>query len=127
MYYISIDSDFWVPKNVIKKLNNFDFEKWGYSFLIQKGMHFLKNGIRLARNKTINIYLEFFRIHVQCLPPNSYNKNFKKPRYTVTIWRIIEFSSVCSWQFLKISQKIAKRNYLVCNYLVVGTVYFLIF
>jgi len=41
---------------------------------------------------------------------------------TVTIWRIFEFNSVFSWQFSKISQKIAKRNHLVCNDLVVGTV-----
>ena len=41
---------------------------------------------------------------------------------TVTIWRIFEFSIVFRWQFLKISQKIAKRNDLMCNVLVLGTV-----
>ena len=37
----------------------------------------------------------------------SLQKNFQK---TVTIWGFFEFSSVFSWQFSKISQKIAKRN-----------------
>ena len=46
-------------------------------------------------------------------------KNVQK---TVTIWGFFEFNSVFSWQFSKISQKIAKRNDLWCNDLWVLTV-----
>jgi len=65
------------------------------------------------------IFLHYFTDVLQCLPPDRYDSYCKK---TVTIWIIFECSSVFSWQFSKISQKIAKRNDLVCNDLVVGTV-----
>jgi len=58
---------------------------------------------------------------ISACPKKSYSAYHQivtiKVSKTVTIWRIFEFSSVVSWQFSKISQKIAKRNYLV-----VGTV-----
>jgi len=46
---------------------------------------------------------------------NSKNRNYLE--------EFSSFSCVFSWQFSKISQKIVKRNYLVCNYLEVGTVF----
>ena len=49
---------------------------------------------------------------IQSRSPNRYGNIFKK---TVTIWRIFEFSSIFSWQFSKISKKIANRNDLVVD------------
>ena len=55
---------------------------------------------------------------LQRLPPDRYDLYCQN---TVKIWIIFEFSSVFSWQFSKISQKIGKRNDLICNDVVVGT------